>query len=202
MQFEPIDQFQQRRKKKNSAEIESLGYTPLYPHGMPPRILQDKLSSNLGNVRRSSCPLIQSMCEWRGRIVALRPHGKAAFAHLQGDGERLQIYVKLDMVGEQDLQTVPIARSGRFCRCCRASVSHQDRRAHRLGAGAELLSKSLLPLPEKWHGLADVEIRYRQRYLDLIANERAREIFVRRAQIRARIAAVFRRAGISKSKRR
>ena len=118
-----------------------------------------------------------------GRIVALRLHGKAGFAHLSGSGQRLQIYVKLDIVGPQTFELFQLIDLGDF-----VGVSgHVFRtRTGELTVSVSeltLLSKALLPLPEKWHGLSDVELRYRQRYLDLIANERAREIFLRRAQI-------------------
>lgn len=66
----------------------------------------------------------------------------------------------------------------------------------------ELLSKALLPLPEKWHGLADIEQRYRRRYLDLIVNEEAREIFIRRAKIIREIRSFLMRAAIRRWKRR
>jgi lysyl-tRNA synthetase class 2 len=118
-----------------------------------------------------------------GRIVALRLHGKAGFAHISGSGQRLQIYVKLDIVGPRTFELFQLIDLGDF-----VGVSgHLFRtRTGELTVWVDeltLLSKALLPLPEKWHGLSDVELRYRQRYLDLIANERARGIFLRRAQI-------------------
>ena len=129
-----------------------------------------------------------------GRIVALRPHGKAAFAHIAGDGGRLQIYVRQDVVGEEayklfrllDLGDI-VGVSGHLFRTKTNELSVKVEKI-------ELLSKALLPLPEKWHGLADVEQRYRRRYLDLIVNESAREIFMRRAQDYSRDTAIFRRA--------
>ena len=180
MEFEPLDQFLQRRKKLS--QIESLGHAP-YPHKFDwthtPRQIAgefggraaEQLSSEPVNVRAA------------GRIVALRPHGKAAFAHLAGDGARLQIYVKLDVVGEHafrlfqllDLGDI-IGVSGHLFRTKTQELTIWVERI-------ELLSKALLPLPEKWHGLTDIEQRYRHRYLDLIVNERAREIFQRRARI-------------------
>ena len=112
-----------------------------------------------------------------GRIVALRPHGKAGFAHILGQGQRLQIYVKLDVVGPEffelfrslDLGDI-VGVSGRLFRTKTNELTVWVETI-------ELLTKALLPLPEKWHGLADVEIRYRQRYLDLVSNEKVREIF-------------------------
>ena len=118
-----------------------------------------------------------------GRVVALRLHGKAGFAHISGAGQRLQIYVKLDIVGPRTFELFQWIDLGDFVgvngHLFRTRTGELTVWVHEL----TLLSKALLPLPEKWHGLSDVELRYRQRYLDLIANERARGIFLRRAQI-------------------
>jgi lysyl-tRNA synthetase, class II len=180
LEFEPLDQYRQRRKKLT--EIEALGYRP-YPHKFawthtPKQVLEqfgtrtaEQLEGERVNVRVA------------GRIVALRPHGKAAFAHLSGDGGRLQIYIRRDVVGEQafllfqllDLGDI-IGVSGHLFRTKTNELTVRVE-------GLEVLNKALLPLPEKWHGLADTEQRYRRRYLDLIVNERTREIFVRRAEI-------------------
>jgi lysyl-tRNA synthetase class 2 len=118
-----------------------------------------------------------------GRILTLRLHGKAGFAHIAGSGQRLQIYVKLDIVGPRAFELFQLLDLGDFV----GVAGHLFRtRTGELTVWVNeltLLSKALLPLPEKWHGLSDVELRYRQRYLDLIANERARAIFLQRAQI-------------------
>ena len=118
-----------------------------------------------------------------GRIVALRPHGKAGFAHLAGDGGRMQVYVRLDVIGEQAFKLFQLLDLGDIVGVSGPLFRTKTGELTVRVEGLELLSKALLPLPEKWHGLADVEMRYRRRYLDLIVNERAREIFLRRAQI-------------------
>jgi lysyl-tRNA synthetase, class II len=180
LEFEPLDQFHQRRKKLT--EIESLGYASP-PHKFdwthtPRQIVErfgertaDQLSAERVGVRVA------------GRIVALRPHGKAGFVHLAGDGARLQLYVRLDAVGEQAFKLFQLLDLGDIVgvsgHLFRTKTNELTVRAETI----QLLTKALLPLPEKWHGLADVEMRYRRRYLDLIGNERAREIFLRRAQI-------------------
>jgi len=180
LDFEPFDQFQQRLKKLR--EIETLGHRT-YPNRFQsthtPREVVEQFSG------RSAEQLTLEPIDVRvaGRIVALRPHGKAAFGHLLGDGKRLQVYVKLDVVGPEAFKLFQlidlgdfIGVSGRLFRTKTNELTVQVR-------DVELLSKALLPLPEKWHGLADVEQRFRRRYLDLIVNERAREIFVARAKI-------------------
>ena len=118
-----------------------------------------------------------------GRILTLRLHGKAGFAHLSGSGKRLQIYVKLDIVGQKVFELFQLLDLGDLIGVSGHLFRTRTGELTISVAELTLLSKSLLPMPEKWHGLADVEIRYRQRYLDLISNDHAREIFLRRAQI-------------------
>src|SRR6202035_323290 len=118
-----------------------------------------------------------------GRIMTLRHMGKAGFAHLQQSGERLQIYVKKDAVGERDYALFKLVDIGDIVGVegylFRTRTGELSIHAEKL----EFLSKTLLSMPEKWHGLEDVETRYRQRYLDLIANPEVRKVFVTRARI-------------------
>jgi lysyl-tRNA synthetase, class II len=180
LEFEPLDQYQQRRQ--NLRDIEALGH-PAYPRRFAwthtPREILEKYAGSTAEELESS-PVTVSV---PGRIVALRPHGKAAFAHIAGDGARLQIYVRQDIVGEEAYKLFKLMDLGDFVgvtgHLFRTKTNELSVKVDNL----ELLTKSLLPLPEKWHGLADVELRYRRRYLDLIVNEKAREVFIRRAQI-------------------
>jgi lysyl-tRNA synthetase class 2 len=118
-----------------------------------------------------------------GRIMAIRLMGKAGFAHLQQNGKRLQIYVKKDAVGEKGFELYKlldlgdhIGVSGYLFRTRTGELSvHVEE--------ITFLSKDLLPLPEKWHGLTDVELRYRQRYVDLVMNPEVREVFLKRSQL-------------------
>ncbi len=180
MEFEPLDQFHQRRKKLS--EIEALGHAP-YPHKFNWTHTPRQIAEQFGD--RTTEQLSSDRVEVRvaGRIVALRPHGKAAFAHVVGDGARVQLYVKLDVVGEQAYKLFQLLDLGDIIgisgHLFRTKTNELTIWVERL----ELLNKALLPLPEKWHGLADIETRYRRRYLDLIVNERARDIFLRRAQM-------------------
>ncbi|HWO36117.1 MAG TPA: OB-fold nucleic acid binding domain-containing protein, partial [Candidatus Acidoferrum sp.] len=118
-----------------------------------------------------------------GRIMAIRLMGKAGFAHLQQDGKRLQIYVKKDAVGEKGFELYKLLDLGDH-----VGVSGYlfRTRTGELSVHVEeitFLSKDLLPLPEKWHGLTDVELRYRQRYVDLVMNPEVREVFVKRTKL-------------------
>ncbi|MCL5046033.1 MAG: lysine--tRNA ligase [Actinobacteria bacterium] len=118
-----------------------------------------------------------------GRLMAIRTHGKASFANIQDLSGQIQIYVKSDVVGERayeifgllDIGDIIGAR-GTVFRTRRGEISvHVE--------SIEVLAKSLRPLPEKWHGLKDVDLRYRQRYVDLIVNPEVRDTFVLRSKI-------------------
>ena len=118
-----------------------------------------------------------------GRIMAIRQQGKAGFATLQQEGARLQIYVRLDAVGEQGFALYKLLDLGDHI----GVTGYLFRtRTGELTVHVEtltFLAKAMLALPEKYHGLADVELRYRQRYVDLFANLDSREVFVKRAKV-------------------
>jgi lysyl-tRNA synthetase class 2 len=172
--------YQLRRQKLE--QIEALGQRA-YPHKYQttheiPQILADYKD-------RTAEQLEYPKVEVRiaGRIMAIRLMGKAGFAHMQQGGQRLQIYVKKDDVGEPGFQLWKLldigdhigARGYLFrTRTGELTVHVQE---------LTFLSKDLLPLPEKWHGLTDVELRYRQRYVDVLMNTEVREVFVRRSKV-------------------
>ncbi len=119
-----------------------------------------------------------------GRVMTLRKHGKATFANLADEGDQIQLYFQFNAMGEENYSFVKkwidtgdiIGIKGHpFC----------TRRGELTIFVKEclLLSKALRPLPEKWHGLKDVETRYRQRYVDTIANPDVRDVFIKRARI-------------------
>jgi lysyl-tRNA synthetase class 2 len=180
LQFEPREQFEQRLKKLE--QIEALGYER-FPREFRWTDTAAALVENNG--AKSAADLEADKREVRvaGRLVSLRLMGKAGFAHLQGSGKRIQIYVKKDVVGERGFALFQLLDLGDLI----GVSGHLFRtKTGELSIWVEelsFLSKALLPLPEKWHGLTDVELRYRLRYLDLIANERAREVFVTRARV-------------------
>ena len=112
-----------------------------------------------------------------GRLIARRFHGKAAFADVQDKKDKIQLYVKSDIIGENefkafkefDIGDIAAAKGEVFkTRTGEVTIKVDE---------ICLLTKSLRPLPEKWHGLKDIEVRYRQRYIDLIANPEVKEKF-------------------------
>lgn len=122
-------------------------------------------------------------CTLAGRVIALRRFGKAGFAVLQDGSDRLQVYFKKDLLSEQMYAVVEQLDLGDWIGVTgtlfRTKTNEFTVEVHHL----TFLSKALRPLPEKWHGLTDVETRYRQRYVDLIANPQIHQIFSTRSRI-------------------
>jgi len=118
-----------------------------------------------------------------GRVMAIRGHGKASFAELADSSGKIQIYIRSDEVGDEQYELFKLWDIGDI-----VGVTGEVFRTHRgeisvKAAKLTFLTKSLRPLPEKWHGLKDVELRYRQRYVDLIVNPEVRDTFVARSKI-------------------
>jgi len=119
-----------------------------------------------------------------GRLVAFRDMGKLTFAHLQDGSGKIQLMFRKDQVGDDNYTLLLkeydlgdyIGAEGNLFRTKTGEVTLQVTRF-------QLLAKTLSPMPEKWHGLKDVETRYRQRYLDLLSNETSRNVFVTRARV-------------------
>lgn len=118
-----------------------------------------------------------------GRLMAIRGHGKTCFMDMQDRTGRLQVYVRKDVIGEENYALIKlldlgdtVGVTGTIFRTHMGEISIK-------ATAVEMLSKALRPLPEKWHGLKDVELRYRQRYVDLIVNPEVRDTFVKRSQI-------------------
>ncbi|MGA2207513.1 MAG: lysine--tRNA ligase, partial [Terracidiphilus sp.] len=173
--------------KEKLKEIEKLGQAA-YPNRFPAQ--QDESAITLAEVRAQWDKATGEELEAKretvavaGRIMAIRQQGKAGFATLQQEGARLQIYVRLDAVGEQGFALYKLLDLGDHI----GVTGYLFRtRTGELTVHVEtltFLAKAMLTLPEKYHGLADVELRYRQRYVDLFANLDAREVFVKRAKV-------------------
>jgi lysyl-tRNA synthetase class 2 len=168
-----------RQKLKQIEALGQIAYRSKYEftHSIPQILADysDKTAEQLENPRVN--------VRVPGRIMAIRLMGKAGFSHLQQDGQRLQIYVKKDAVGEKGFELYKlldlgdhIGVSGYLFRTRTGELTiHVEE--------ITFLSKDLLPLPEKFHGLTDVELRYRQRYVDLVVNPEVREVFLKRSKL-------------------
>jgi len=117
-----------------------------------------------------------------GRVVAIRHHGKTCFAHLMDQTGRIQLYARADGLGDEYARFVELD-TGDFVGVTGEMFRTRTGELTVAVKTFAFLAKSLRPLPEKWHGLKDVETRYRQRYVDLIVNSEAREVFSMRARL-------------------
>jgi len=141
-----------------------------------------ELLNRFGSEAKESLEANHVLCSIAGRVVSLRDFGKAAFAHLQDTTGRIQVYFRKDIVGEKhplikklDIGDI-IGVKGRLFR------TKTDELTVEVGDFV-FLTKSVRPLPEKWHGLKDIETRYRQRYVDLIVNPEVRQTFIKKSII-------------------
>jgi lysyl-tRNA synthetase class 2 len=118
-----------------------------------------------------------------GRIRSLRPQGKAGFMDLSDGEQRLQVYVRRDAVGEENFELFRLFDIGDIVAVEGTLFRTRTNELTVLAGKVFHLAKNLLPLPEKWHGLSDIETRLRQRYVDLIVNPEVRDVFVKRSRI-------------------
>lgn len=148
------------------------GYRFLYTHRAADIAAQfDELSAKETEVKMA------------GRIMAIRGHGKTCFMDMQDKTGRIQVYVRKDVIGEENYALIKLMDIGDTVGITGTAFRTHMGELSIKANSVEMLSKSLRPLPEKWHGLKDVETRYRQRYVDLIVNPEVRDTFVKRSQI-------------------
>jgi lysyl-tRNA synthetase, class II len=174
------DLFDQRKKKL--VDIEALGQQT-YPNQYVTTHTVPEIRAKYGEATAETLEAERVHVSVAGRLMAIRGQGKAGFAHLQQNGERLQIYVRQDAVGEQGFQLYKLLDLGDHI----GVTGYLFRtRTGELSVHVEtitFLAKAMLALPEKYHGLSDTELRYRQRYVDLFMNTDVREVFVKRAAV-------------------
>ena len=172
--------FQQRYEKIR--QIEALGfeaYPRKYDYTHTPEQVRTAYDGVSGEELEEQKPAVR-LC---GRLMTKRRQGKAGFANLQKDGVQMQVYVRKDEVGDKEFELYKLLDAGDLVgvegRVFRTKTDELTVRAEKL----VFLSKAVLTLPEKYHGLQDVETRYRQRYVDLFVNNDVREVFVKRNRL-------------------
>lgn len=178
--MEDINELIRERIKK----LNRLRESGIDPYGFPFDV-KDRASEifeRYGQKGKEELDSARYNCTIAGRIISMRDFGKAAFAHIQDSTGRIQVYFRRDVIGDKYslLKNIDIGDilgiSGRLFRTKTDELTIEVN-------DFSLLCKSLRPLPEKWHGLRDVEIRYRQRYLDLVVNPQIKDIFIKRSRL-------------------
>jgi len=176
-----------RQRRANYEELLALGVDP-YPRTFDRTNTIDELVAAHGARTGEELEQPQIITRTAGRILAIRAFGKANFLVISDGKETIQVYVRQDALPPRDFQIYKLLDFGDFIgvdgRLFRTRTNELTIHATKL----EFLAKCFVPLPEKWHGLSDVEIRYRQRYLDLIVNPDSRRVF----EIRSRTLAAIR----------
>ena len=180
----PRDQLAQRRE--NLKKLRMLG-VDVYPQRFKRSHTISALAMDHGKRSGEELKEISPETVTSGRVLSIRSFGKANFLVIVGGGESIQVYIRTDSVSERDFSVFRLIDVGDHVgvsgRVFRTRTNELTIWASRF----EFLAKCLEPLPEKWHGLTDVETRYRRRYLDLIVNSNARKVFETRSQVLATI---------------
>ncbi|MEO5895322.1 MAG: lysine--tRNA ligase [Vicinamibacterales bacterium] len=176
-----------RQRRSNYDELLKLGVDG-YPHTFERTHTVDDLATAYGAKTAEELENPQVTTRTAGRILAIRAFGKANFLVISDGKSKIQVYIRQDALSPRDFQIYKLLDFGDFIgvegRLFRTRTNELTIHASQL----EFLAKCFVPLPEKWHGLADVEIRYRQRYLDLIVNPDSRRVF----EVRSRTLAAVR----------
>ncbi len=176
--MEELNQVLKQRRQK-AQELAELGVN-LYANDFKPG---HRISDILAKNDNPDAPLEEGIKSVAGRIMALRKFGKAAFLHIQDETGRIQVYVKRDGVGVETYQIFKKLDLGDIVGFGGVLFRTQTGELTIDAATLKPITKSLRPLPEKFHGLTDVETRYRQRYVDLIMNPEVRDTFRKRVEI-------------------
>jgi lysyl-tRNA synthetase class 2 len=169
------------RRRKLEA-LRARGVNP-YPNAFVPTHTTDEVHVAFGALDDERLDDVGERVRVAGRILSRRDHGRASFFHLADRGGRLQVYVRRDVVGDEMFASFRETDIGDFIGVAGLPFRTRTKELTLKAESLSLLVKTLRPPPEKWHGLTDVELRYRQRYVDLMSNESVRHTFRRRAEI-------------------
>ena len=169
-------------RMKKADTLKTMG-VPLYPAGYHCDMTVSEVMERFGDMDSETLGEQHESFAVAGRIMSLRNFGKASFIHIKDRTGRLQAYIRKDKVGEDVYKVFKLMDVGDFIGIKGTTFRTRTNELTLLAADVTLLSKSMRPLPEKWHGLADVETRYRQRYVDLIVNDGVKDVFVLRSRI-------------------
>ena len=187
--MEKTSQVMEERTSKVQ-KLRNMGVNP-YPAGYPSSITVAEAIDRFGPLDKEALEKETGSCTLAGRIMSRRDFGKASFIHIKDSTGRIQAYVRKDKVAEEKFEVFKLMDIGDFIGIKGTFFRTRTDELTVLTQDLTLLGKAMNPLPEKWHGLTDVETRYRQRYLDLIVNDKVKEVFIMRSRIIQAIRAFF-----------
>ncbi len=170
------------QRLKKAEALRALGVDP-YGNGFTPTHLAADLHARYGDA--AADVIAQDPGAWSvaGRVLAVRSFGKAAFLKVQDRSGQIQVWVKKDKVGDRAFEVFKLLDAGDLVAATGPATRTKTGELTVEAATFTILTKSIRPLPEKWHGLSDVEQRYRQRYVDLVVTPGVRETFQKRSRI-------------------
>lgn len=169
-----LEELKNRRLEKLK-KIKQKGTNP-YPN-------QSERTHNLEEVIRDFNKLQGKRLTLSGRLMLIRGHGKATFAHLENESEKMQIFLRYDDLGKEKYEFFSNFDLGDFIEVTGKLFKTKTQEKTLRVEDFRMLAKALRPLPEKWHGIKDIELKYRKRYLDLMMNHQVKEVFRKRARI-------------------
>ncbi len=192
-------------RQRKAQELRDAGRNP-YANGFAPTHTMAEILARFpappaaadptpGEKGRDPEPLSDDRFKIAGRIVAHRGFGKATFVKLRDRTGELQVYLKKDKLGDAEYDLFKKVERGDYIGAEGRAIVTRTGELTILADSVTVLTKAVRPLPEKWHGLQDVEIRYRQRYLDLVVNPEVREVFAKRSAIVRNLRSFFDRRG-------
>jgi lysyl-tRNA synthetase class 2 len=170
------------QRQKKAEALRALGVNP-FGNGHAPRHLTAELAKRYGEAAADEIAKDPGAWSIAGRVLAVRSFGKAAFLRVRDRSGELQVWVKKDRVGERDFEVFKLLDVGDVVAAEGPATRTKTGELTLEASRFTILTKSMRPLPEKWHGLTDVEERYRQRYVDMIVTKGVRETFRKRTQI-------------------
>jgi lysyl-tRNA synthetase class 2 len=178
------DQLRQRRA--NFEELARLGVAA-YPHSFTRTHTITELAEANGEKAAEDLEANRIETTTAGRVMAIRSFGKANFVVISDGRQKIQVYLRKDALSERDFAIFKLLDFGDFIGVSGHLFRTKTNELTIWGTALEFLAKCFIPMPEKWHGLQDIEIRYRQRYLDLIVNPDSRRVFEVRSRVLAGI---------------
>jgi lysyl-tRNA synthetase, class II len=174
------DQLRQRRA--NFEELQRLGVTA-YPHAFTRTHTVGELVGAHGQKTGEALDADRIETTTAGRVLAIRSFGKANFLVISDGAAKIQVYIRKDALSERDFAIFKLLDFGDFVGVHGHLFRTKTNELTIWASSLEFLVKCFIPMPEKWHGLQDIEIRYRQRYLDLIVNPESRQVFEVRSRV-------------------
>ena len=183
-----------RERLEKAAELEQRNIA-LYPNAYPVPDRIKSLVEAAGSKKAEELESDPTEYTIAGRVLSVRSFGKSTFMHIADADAKIQVYFQQNQVGKESYALAKKLDIGDIIRVRGPLFRTKTDELTLLVKDVVLLTKNLRPLPEKFHGLKDVELRYRQRYLDLIVNEQVRETFRKRAQIISAIRRFFTERG-------